>query len=95
MVISCVEFCKALADETRQEILRMLQEREMYVSDIVEALDKEQPTISHHLNVLKRAGLVKSRREGKYICYCIDRENLTECCGMLVARFSPEKGEAA
>ena len=52
ITIDCVEFCKALADDTRQQILVMLLEDEMCVSDIVEAFDMSQPTISHHLSVL-------------------------------------------
>ena len=46
MTIDCVEFCKALADDTRQRILEMLLEREMCVRDIVDAFTMSQPTIS-------------------------------------------------
>jgi len=88
--ISCVEFCKALSDETRQSILKMLQGREMSVGEIVEAFHISQPTISHHLNVLKNVGLVTSRKEGKQIFYSIDQENVEECCGKMVAKFCVE-----
>ena len=88
--ISCVEFCKALSDETRQAILKMLQGREMSVGEIVEAFRTSQPTISHHLNLLKRVGLVRRRREGKQVFYSIAQENVEECCGMMVARFCRE-----
>jgi len=88
IVIDCVAFCKALADETRQAILRMLLQDEMCVSDIVQAFGLSQPTISHHLGILKNAGLVSSRKEGKQVYYAINRENVTECCGMLTAKFS-------
>jgi ArsR family transcriptional regulator len=87
VTIDCVEFCKALADDTRQQILEMLLEREMCVGDIVEAFDMSQPTISHHLNVLKQFGLVASRKEGKQVFYTINRDNVVECCGQLVAKF--------
>jgi ArsR family transcriptional regulator len=90
VTIDCVEFCKALADDTRQQILEMLLEREMCVGDIVEAFDMSQPTISHHLNVLKQFGLVTSRKEGKQVFYTINRANVVECCGQLVAKFETQ-----
>ncbi len=93
MDIDCVEFCKALGDETRQKILEMLLEREMCVSDIVEAFRMSQPTISHHLNVLKQFGLVTNRKEGKQVYYAINRRNMAECCGRLVAKFESDTCE--
>lgn len=91
MTDNCVEFCKALADETRQRILQMLLEREMCVSDIVDAFHISQPTISHHLDVLKRFGLVTSRKEGKQVFYTTNRDNVAACCGRLVARFAVDE----
>jgi ArsR family transcriptional regulator len=91
VAIDCVEFCKALADDTRQRILEMLLEREMCVGDIVDAFDMSQPTISHHLNVLKQFGLVASRKEGKQVFYAINRDNVVECCGRLIAKFEAEE----
>jgi ArsR family transcriptional regulator len=87
MVVNCVEFCKALADDTRQQILGMLKEGEMCVSDIVAAFNMSQPTISHHLGILKQFGLVTSRKEGKQVFYAIDHDNVVECCGKLIAKF--------
>ena len=86
-MVNCVDFCKALADETRQKILEMLREEEMCVSDIVKAFDISQPTISHHLGILKQFGLVTSRKEGKQVFYAIDHDNVVECCGKLIAKF--------
>ncbi len=91
MTIDCVEFCRALADETRQQILEMLLEREMTVGDIVDLFTTSQPTISHHLNVLKRFGLVISRKEGKQVFYVTNRNNVTACCGQLIAKFQVEE----
>jgi DNA-binding transcriptional ArsR family regulator len=85
--VDCVAFCKALADQTRQDILEMLLEGERNVGDLVKVLTMSQPTVSHHLNVLKSLGLVSSRKEGKHVYYSINRENVVECCGMLVAKF--------
>ncbi len=90
MVDKCVVFCKALCDSTRQEILEMLREREICVGDIVDAFNLSQPTISHHLNILKVAQVVKSRKEGKQVYYSLDQDNIQECCGMLMTKFIPE-----
>jgi ArsR family transcriptional regulator len=92
MVFDCVAFCKALADETRQRILEILMEEERCVGDIVAAFDTTQPTISHHLNILKQFGLVTSRREGKQVYYAVNRENVVECCGRLIAKFDTQEG---
>ena len=91
MTIDCVEFCKALADETRQQILEMLLEGEMRVGDIVDVFSMSQPTISHHLNVLRQFGLVSSRKEGKHVFYAINRDNVVECCGRLIAKFDAQE----
>lgn len=91
--IDCVAFCRALGDSTRQEILQLLQKKgELRVNDIVAAFEhSSQPTISHHLKILKHEGLVNSRREGKEIIYSLNQENVDECCGMLWAKFAPNK----
>jgi ArsR family transcriptional regulator len=87
-----IAFCKALGDETRQQILEiLLAEGEKCVSDLVERFNLSQPTISHHLNFLKYANLVTSRREGKQIYYRAEDDNIVECCGMLYTRFVPLK----
>jgi len=93
MTTDCVEFCKALADDTRQRILEMLLAAEggLCVSEIVRAFGVSQPTISHHLSILRRLGLVTSRREGKEIYYSVNRERIVACCGRLVAKINPEE----
>ncbi|MEA3336492.1 MAG: metalloregulator ArsR/SmtB family transcription factor [Chloroflexota bacterium] len=88
--IDCVEFCKALADETRQGILQLLRQKgELCVGDIVEVFDSTQPTISHHLRQLRNVGLVTSRKQGKLVFYTLDQDNVIECCGMLMSKFAP------
>jgi DNA-binding transcriptional ArsR family regulator len=91
VTIDCVAFCKALADNTRQQILEMLLNEEMRVSDIADAFTTSQPTISHHLSVLKQFGLVTSRKEGKQVFYAINRDNVIACCGRLIAKFDAEE----
>lgn len=72
------KFFKALADETRLRILRLLAVREMCVCEVMVALDLTQPTASHHLGLLENAGLVKDRKEGKWVFYSITNPELLE-----------------
>jgi ArsR family transcriptional regulator len=67
---------KALSDETRIRILKLLEGGELCVCDIVAALDMIQPKVSFHLSVLKEAGLLKDRKQGKWIHYCIDDSDI-------------------
>ncbi len=88
-VIDTVDFCKAMADNTRQAILRLLHVRgEVTVGEIVAAFKLSQPTISHHLAILRRYGLVKTEQRGKEVYYSMDQGNVSECCGMLLSKFS-------
>ncbi len=70
-------FFKALADETRLQILKLLETREMCVCELMVALGLTQPTASHHLGLLENARLVKRRKEGKWVFYSVaDRKLL-------------------
>ncbi|MEM2917491.1 MAG: metalloregulator ArsR/SmtB family transcription factor [Candidatus Bathyarchaeia archaeon] len=69
---------KALADETRIRILKLLKVREMCVCEVMVALDLTQPTASHHLGILENAGLVKDRKEGKWVFYSLAEPKLIE-----------------
>lgn len=71
-------FFKALADETRLRILKLLEVREMCVCEVMIALGLTQPTASHHLGILENAGLVKDRKEGKWVFYSIADPKLIE-----------------
>ena len=63
---------KALSEETRLRIVKLLEHGELCVCDIVAALDMIQPKVSFHLAVLKEAGLIKDRKQGKWTHYSID-----------------------
>ncbi len=63
---------KALNDPTRREILRLLKERDMTAGEIAEHFDISAPSISHHLDKLKRAGLVTTLKEGQFVRYSIN-----------------------
>jgi ArsR family transcriptional regulator, arsenate/arsenite/antimonite-responsive transcriptional repressor len=67
---------KALSDETRLRILKLLEGGELCVCDIMAALDKIQPKISFHLGVLKKANLLKGTKQGKWMHYKIDDSDL-------------------
>ena len=85
--LDCVEFCKTLADPTRQKILEMLLEKEKTVSEVVDAFNLTQPTISHHLEMLSRSGLLTSRKEGKQVFYRTNQDNVMNYCDMLTSKF--------
>lgn len=67
---------KALSDETRLRILKILEHGELCVCHITAALDMIQPKVSFHLSVLKGAGLLKDRREGRWTHYRLDDSDL-------------------
>ncbi len=60
---------KAAADPSRLRILKLLREGELCVCEIMTALDRPQSSTSHHLSILKDAGLIKERKEGKWSHY--------------------------
>lgn len=63
---------KALSDPTRREILRLLKDRPMFAGEIVDAFSMTGATISHHLAVLRQAGLIDEEKQGKYILYSLN-----------------------
>lgn len=65
-------FFKALNDSTRREILEMLKDADMTAGEIAERFNISKPSISHHLDLLKQADLVSSRKEGQFIIYSIN-----------------------
>ncbi len=67
---------KALSEETRLRILKLLEVGELCVCDIVAALDMIQPKVSFHLAVLKEAGFIKDRKQGKWTHYHLDDSDL-------------------
>ena len=82
MADKCKQIFQALGDETRLKILQLLSKQEMRVSDLCRHFDITQPSVSHHLDILKKAGLVQSRKEGREVHYSYKREAIIECCGI-------------
>ena len=62
----------ALSDVTRLQIVQMLSHKERCVCELEQVLDVEQSRLSFHLKVLKEAGVITDRREGRWIYYAID-----------------------
>jgi len=69
---------KALANETRLKMLKLLSKREMCVCELMVALDLTQPTASHHLNILKNMDLIKAKKKGKWMFYSVTNPELTQ-----------------
>jgi DNA-binding transcriptional ArsR family regulator len=91
-MMNSVTFAKAMADATRQEIMLLLCCEWLCVSDVVDKLGNvTQPTVSHHLGILRDAGLVRTRREGKQIFYSLNQEEVAICCGALMENFAPQQ----
>lgn len=67
---------KALSEETRLRILKLLEHGELCVCDIVAALGMVQPKVSFHLNVLKEAGFLKDKKQGRWTYYSLDTTDL-------------------
>lgn len=94
-MIDSVTFAKAMADQTRQEIMRLLCCESYCVSDLVSRTGVSQPTVSHHLGILRETGLVETRREGKQVFYTLNQDAVATCCGVLIRDFAPETSAEA
>jgi DNA-binding transcriptional ArsR family regulator len=84
---SHVEALKALAHLTRLQVFFFLvrARREVPAGEIQEAVDVPGPTLSHHLDLLRRAGLIQSRKEERYIYYSVRREMVAELVRLLTS----------
>lgn len=75
-ILRFIKFFKALANEERIEMVRLLkQNQEMFAQDVERHFYLEQSTTSHHLNILRRAGVTKARKDGRKVFYSIDYES--------------------
>ena len=63
---------KALNDSTRRKILELLRKNDMTAGDIADEFDISKPSISHHLDLLKQAGLVEAVKKGQFIFYSLN-----------------------
>ncbi|GGG53782.1 autorepressor SdpR family transcription factor [Bizionia arctica] len=63
---------KALNDETRRQIIDLLKERDMNAGEIADEFNISKPSISHHLDILKRADLIIGEKKGQFIVYSLN-----------------------
>jgi ArsR family transcriptional regulator len=86
LVESLVKLFKLLSDETRLRILYFLTQREeLHVRALCDLLNESQPAVSHHLALLRAAGLIGRRREGKHNFYGLKRRQFSRMLDMLFA----------
>jgi ArsR family transcriptional regulator len=82
----------ALADETRLRILDQLADGERCVCDLTDALEAGQSRLSFHLKTLKDAGLLRDRREGRWIYYALNQDALDELRDVVGTIGVPQSG---
>jgi DNA-binding transcriptional ArsR family regulator len=74
-----IEVFNALSDDTRQKILKVVTcQKEICVNDIAANFDLSRPTISHHLNLMRRVKILNSRKEGKEIYYSFNKTEVVK-----------------
>ena len=78
---------KALSDDTRRQILFLLEERQRNVGEIVQQFDLTQPTISRHLSVLRDADLIRDDRQGQRVVYSLNDSVLNASMQQFFGRF--------
>jgi ArsR family transcriptional regulator, arsenate/arsenite/antimonite-responsive transcriptional repressor len=81
---------KALNDATRREILEMLQKKDLTAGEIADNFRISFPSISHHLDLLKQAQLVTTKKEGQYVYYSLNTTVMDEIVKWLM-QFKPKK----
>jgi DNA-binding transcriptional ArsR family regulator len=79
---------KALSDPARRQILRLLRGRELTATELVDHFRLSQPTLSHHFAVLKKARLVRFRREGPFVRYSINHSALKDAMAWLAGTLA-------
>lgn len=89
-----IELFHALSDETRLEIIELLRKGERCVCELTDTLDAAQSRLSFHLRVLKDAGIVRDRKDGRWVHYELDPEAFEEV-ETLVADMKPRADQRA
>ena len=79
-----VKVFKALSDETRIRLLKLLQQRELCVCELMQVLNMTQSRVSRNLGILKDAGLVEDRRDGLWVHYSLNDKSFNKYAGPLL-----------
>lgn len=82
---------KALNDPTRREILELLKAKDLTAGEIADQFNISKPSISHHLDLLRQAGLVVSAKEGQFIYYSLNTTVMDEMVKWIISLQSPKK----
>jgi len=82
---------KALNDPTRREILDLLKEKDLTAGEIADQFNISKPSISHHLDLLRQAGLVVSVKEGQFILYSLNTTVMDEMLTWIISLQSKKK----
>lgn len=81
---------KALNDQTRRDILELLKDSDLTAGEIADHFDISKPSISHHLDLLKQAGLIEAAKNGQFITYSLNTTVVDEILKW-VMQLAPEK----
>lgn len=82
---------KALADPTRRDVLKRLQQGPATAGELAEAFPQAKATLSHHFSVLKAAELVRSERRGQHVVYSLNTSVFEDLARMMAELFKPER----
>ena len=93
MEVDLNQIFKALNDPTRREILEMLKEKDLTAGEIADRFNISKPSISHHLDLLRQAGLVVSVKEGQFIYYSINTTVMDEMLKWILQFKSPQNNK--
>lgn len=75
---------KALNDQTRRDILKLLRRKDMTAGEIADAFNITKPSISHHLDLLKQANLVTAEKQGQFIYYSLNTTVIDDVMSWLI-----------
>ncbi len=75
---------KALNDETRRSIIELLKDKDMNAGEIADEFDISKPSISHHLDILKRADLITSEKKGQFVKYSLNTTILEDLLSWII-----------
>lgn len=75
---------KALNDETRRKILELLKEKDLTAGEVANEFNISKPSISHHLDILKRADLVTAQKKGQFVYYSINTTVLEDVMSWII-----------
>ena len=82
---------KALNDPTRREILELLKEKDLTAGEIADQFNISKPSISHHLDLLRQAGLVVSVKEGQFVYYSLNTTVMDEMLKWIISLQAKKK----